>query len=347
MSSTPPQHVRRFWKLHVLGVLSAMILSACGSSSGASDDGDSGDGVTFAGVFCVCNANAYVAWKQGFFAEEGVEIDDFVTTAGGSDTFAALAGGDADFAISTLDAIMRGIATNIDVRGVATISPEFYALSVRSELEGEIQSVADLKGRKVSVSKVGSGSWGFLKNLLAEEGLTESDVEIVQLGGIDTTVAGLKRGTVDAAVTWEPGSTQGEEEGFSQILLDSLDPADHEVIYGSDASLSVILAVKDDLLEKDPELVSGAVRALNRANEWMAGHSAEEIAAVIESVAPGLDHDLLVTSVENTMATMPATAAVSEAAYTGSAGRLMDAQIIESVLPIEEVFDCEVGECAE
>ena len=350
MSATFPRRGRGL-KFVLLGLVSAMILSACAGASerepGSTADTGSGKGVTVAGVFCVCFANAYVAWKQGFFEEEGVKIDEFVMTAAGSDTFAALAGGDADFGLSGLDAIMRGIETNIDVRAVATVSPEFYALSVRKESADEIQDVTDLEGRKVSVSKIGAGSWAFLKLLLEEEGMSEQDVEVVQLGGIDTTMAGLKRGTVDAAITWEPGSSQGLTEGFSEILVNSLDPADHNAIYGSDASISMTLAVKGQTIDENPDMVKGAVAALDKANAWMASHSAEEIADVLESVTSGLDRELLVASIENTMATMPETVAVSEQAYVDSAERLKGADIVKSVPPVEDVFDCDVAECAE
>lgn len=331
----------------MVGLVSAFILSACANVPGDSSDENSGDGVTVAGVFCVCFANAYVAWKQGFFEDEGVPIDKFITTAAGSDTFSALAGGDADFGLSGLDAIMRGRETGVDVRGVATMSPEFYALSVRDEVSGEVQSAADLEGRNVSVSSIGSGSWAFLKLLLEKEGMSEQDVKVVQLGGIDTTMAGLNRGTVDAAITWEPGTSQGEVEGFAQVLVNSLDPADHESIYGSDASISMTLGVTQQTIDEDPELVQGAVRALDKANAWMASHSAEEIADVIEPVASGLDRELLVAAVEDTMATMPANVAVSDAAYQTSAERLNDAEIVKSVPPVEDVFDCEIAQCVE
>ncbi|MGH3585961.1 MAG: ABC transporter substrate-binding protein [Pseudonocardia sp.] len=326
-----------------------MVLSACASVPGskAESGSDSGKGVTVAGVFCVCFANAYVAWKNGYFEEAGVKIDEFVMTKGGSDTFAAVAGGDAEFGLSGLDAVMRGLETGIDVRSVATVSPEFYALSVSNDAAAEIKGPADLEGRKVSVSKIGSASWAFLKLLLDEVDLSEKDVEVVQLGGIDTTMAGLKRGTVDAAITWEPGTSQGEKEQFAQIVVNSLDPADHQAIYGSDASISMTLAATSGFIESSPETVSGAVRALDKANAWMASHSAEEIADVIEPMAEGLDRELLVASIEDTVATLPETADASAAAYQDSAERLKDAGIVKSVPPMDEVFDCEIAKCVE
>lgn len=346
MFTRSPASKRRL-SLLIAALVGVLGLSSCAKAPGAGGSGNKEDGYTFAGVFCVCFANAYVAWKEGFFEEEGVPVKDFVMTAGGSDTFAALAGGDADFGLSGLDAIMRGIETGVDVRSVATISPEFYSLAVRSDEAGEIRDVSDLKGKKISVSKVGSSSWAFLRLLLEEQGMTEDDVEVVQLGGIDTTMSGLTAGTVDAAVVWEPGTAQGEADGSAKVLLSALDPSDHKAIYGDDASISMTLGTTQALIDKDPEVVEGAVTALNRANEWMHQHTAEEIAAVLAPLSEGLDHDILVKAVEATMQTMPETVDVSEAAYAASAERLKDAEIVTDVPSADTVFDCEVGGCTE
>jgi NitT/TauT family transport system substrate-binding protein len=336
---------KRRLPLMIAGLVAAVGLSACASPPGERASGAESRGYRFAGVFCVCFANAYVAWKEGFFEKEGVPVDDFVMTAGGADTFAALAGGDADFGLSGLDAIMRGIEKKIDVRAVATVSPEFYQLTVRQQEAGNINSVADLKGKKVSVSKVGSASWAFLKLLLEEKGMKESDVQIVPLGSIDTTMIGLKAGKVDAAVTWEPGSSQGATDGSAKVLLSALVPADHQAIYGLDSSISMTLGVTRGLIDSNPKVVHGAVRALDRANEWMHEHSAAQVADVIAPLAKGLDRDILVRAVEHTMATMPQSVAVSNQAYLASADRLKAAGIVEAVPAIEAVFDCKVGEC--
>lgn len=345
--STKSAARKRRLSLMIAGLAMAMAvtLSACTSLPGKRASGSEGDGYRFAGVFCVCFSNAYVAWKEGFFEEEGVKVDDFVMTAGGSDTFAALAGGDADFGLSGLDAIMRGIETGIDVRGVATVSPEFYSLAVDADEADGVQSVADLKGKRISVSKVGSASWAFLKLLLEKEGMTEKDVEIVPLGSINTTMTGLKSGKVDAAVIWEPGTAQGVADGSAKVVVSALDTADHQAIYGSKSSISMTLGVTQNFIDENPAVVEGAVRALDKANKWMHQHTPAEIADVIAPLAKGLDHDTLVAAVEATMATMPKTVAVSEKAYTASAERLKGAEIIENVPAVDTVFDCKVGEC--
>lgn len=330
------------------GLVASVGLSACAAHphTGASG-GNAKDGYTFAGVFCVCFANAYVAWKEGFFEEEGVPVKDFVMTAGGSDTFAALAGGNADFALSGLDAIMRGQESGLDVRSVATISPEFYSLAVSEANAESIQDVGSLEGKKVAISKPGSASYAFLKLLLDEAGMSDKDVTMVPLGGIDTTLTGLQAGRVDAAVVWEPGTAQVEADHSAEVLVSSLDPQDHATIYGSDKSISMTLAVTQKTIDADADAVQGAVAALDRADAWMHQHSAEEIAEVLAPLAQGLDEATLVASIENTLKTFPTDSSISEAAYLDSAERLKAAGIVATVPPVEDVFDCEVGTCSQ
>jgi ABC-type nitrate/sulfonate/bicarbonate transport system substrate-binding protein len=340
---------RRSWiAMLCLGVALALTVSACADRSGSSSEGSSKNGpVTMAGVFCVCFANAYVAYEKGFFKDNGVNVKNLVTTKAGADTFQALAGGDAQLALNGLDAILRGQEQGIDVVSIGTVSPDFYALSVRAKDGAAINSPADLKGKKVSVSKIGSASWAFLQQLLKSAGLSDSDVKIVQLGGIDTTMAGLKSGTVDAAVTWEPGTSQGVDQGFAKVVLNSLVPADHAKLFGSEESISMTLATTKSFIKSQPETVKGAIKALDQADEWIASHTPDEVADVIAPLATGLDRGILAASIKSTMQTLPKSSAVSTAAYEDSARLLQETKIISKVPDVKTAFDCDIAECTE
>jgi NitT/TauT family transport system substrate-binding protein len=332
----------------------ALGVAACGESlreeqGGGSEAGQAENGarpIKIAGVFCVCFVGPYVAWKKGFFEKEGVPVDQYIATKGGSDTFTAVASGDVDFGLSGLDAIIRGREKGLKVRSLATVSPEFYAITVREDLAGEIRTPADLKGKKVAISKIGSASWAFLQFATRQAGLEEGDVEILQLGGIDTIVAGLKSGRVDAAVTWEPGTAQAEDMGIGAPIINALRPEDHQKLFGAPSSIAMTLAVRDDMVEKNPDTIKRAVRALDQAYAWIHAHSPEEVADAIEPLASGVDRKVLVAAVEDTLATMPKSTAISEEAFTKSATVLKEAGVIEEIPPLEEPFSCDFAECA-
>jgi NitT/TauT family transport system substrate-binding protein len=327
-------------------------VAACGTSlrdeGGKQAEEHAGSGprpIKLASVFCVCFIGPYVAMREGFFEREGVPVKQYVATKGGADTFQALAGGDVDFAISGLDAIIRGQSKGLKVRSVAAVYPEFYALTVRKGLQGKVRSIADLKGRTVAISKVGSASWAFLQFVTRGAGLKEGDVKMLQLGGIDTIVAGLKAGKVDAAVTWQPGTAQVQDTGIGKVLVDVLRPADHRRLLGSPSSLGMTLAVRDELIEKNPEVVQRAVKALNDADAWIRRHSAREVADSIAPLAPGVDRKVLTDAVRASMPMLPRTTAIRESAFRSSAQVLKDAGVIEKVPPTNETFSCQFATC--
>jgi NitT/TauT family transport system substrate-binding protein len=328
-----------------LAVVIAVVMAACGDKPQESGEGPRP--IKLAGVFCLCHMGPYVAWKKGFFEKEGVPVDDYVFTQAGADTFQALASGDVDFGVSGIDAIIRGRQEGVKVRSVADVYPDFYALSVREDLAGEIRSPADLKGRRVGVSKIGSASWAFLQGITRREGLAEDDVEVLQLGEINTIVAGLKSRKADAAITWEPGTTQMEEQGIGTALFNALNPADHQKLLGSPTSISMTLAVRDQLIEENPEVVERAVRALDEASKWIKQATPEEVADLIAPLATGIDREVLVKAVTASIPAQPDSTAVSRKAYELSTKELQSAGVIEEVPDLEEAFSCKFAECVE
>jgi NitT/TauT family transport system substrate-binding protein len=354
-STTMRRGARGPWKaaaVMAVAMVCALGVAACGES--LRDQGSqqakeqAGQGprpIKLAGVFCVCFIGPYVAMEQGFFKQEGVPVKQYIATKGGSDTFQALASGDVDFALSGLDAIIRGQSKGLKVRSVASVYPEFYALTVRKGMEGKIRSIQDLKGRKVAISKIGSASWAFLQFVTRGAGLKEGDVEMLQLGGIDTIVAGLKSSKVDAAVTWEPGTAQVADQGIGSVLVNVQRPADHKKLLGGPTSMGMTLAVRDELIQQNPDLIRRAVRALDKADAWIKAHSAEQVADAIAPLAPGIDRKVLVDSTRSSMQALPESSAIRESAYRQSATVLKNAGVIDTIPPREETFSCQFAKC--
>jgi NitT/TauT family transport system substrate-binding protein len=340
----------RGWRVRA-GVACAVValgLAGCADKPGEGAGKNAGSGprpIKLAGVFCLCHLGPYVAWKQGFFEKEGVPVEKYIFPSGGADTFQALASGDVDFGVSGLDAIIRGREKGVKVRSVASVYPEFYAIAVRKDRAGDIKTVADLKGRRVGISKVGSASWAFLEYAVAKAGLGKDDVQVLPLGAIDTIVAGLKTGTVDAAVVWEPGISQIEDMGIGTDIVDVLRPEDHRRLLGSASSMSMTLAASDELIDKNPVLVQRVVKALDEADAWIKGHSAEQVADVIAPLAQGIDRRVLVEAVKASIPAQPRSTAISRSAYQSSASVLSSAGVIDKVPPLEEPISCRFTKC--
>jgi NitT/TauT family transport system substrate-binding protein len=103
-----------------------------------------------------------------------------------------------------------------------------YVLAVDNSKGGDgvvankdITSIADLKGKKVAFEQ-GSVSQFFLNALLKDAGMTEADIEPVNMAATDAGVAFAAK-QVDAAVTWEPALSQGAKSEHGHMLLTSAD----------------------------------------------------------------------------------------------------------------------------
>jgi len=148
----------------------------------------------------------WVAWEvaieKNWFREAGVEVEfewfDYVASM---DAFAA---GKLDaVAMTNGDTLVTG-ATG--ARGVMIIVNDYSNGNDMIVAAPGITSVSELKGKKVGV-EVGFVSHLMLLNALEAAGLTESDVELVNVPTNETPQV-LASGDVDAIVAWQPSSGQ-------------------------------------------------------------------------------------------------------------------------------------------
>ncbi|RPI61148.1 MAG: ABC transporter substrate-binding protein [Lysobacterales bacterium] len=116
--------------------------------------------------------------------------------------------GEADLATNAETQLLRESVTNPDLRIIMTVTESFYRLVARRS--AGIETLADLRGKRVMVPRLTSANY-FLVAMLRTVGLTEADVELVNLlpaegeqTGMDQMSDALARGDVDVISIWEP-----------------------------------------------------------------------------------------------------------------------------------------------
>src|SRR3546814_7124692 len=97
-------------------------------------------------------AGYYAAVEQGFFEEEGLEVE-IIPSGGDIVPQDALANGDVDFAIAWVPKVLGSIEAGANLTDIAQIFQRSGTLQV-SWADSGIDSVADFEGKKI-------GSWGF------------------------------------------------------------------------------------------------------------------------------------------------------------------------------------------
>lgn len=209
----------------------------------------------FSGVSPVF-ANLFMADKNGYFADEGLDVT-VKTFQAGQAAGEAYRSGAAQYLV-TCDQPMIITASGGDSVILTHISKSNELVFIMAG--DEVSKAADLKGKKVGLFRK-SASEFLLSRYLETDGLTLDDVEMVHLSPFDQ-VSAIVRGDVDAMSVWRPFDLK--VMGLSE---------DHSVVTDSRqlgyAMYCGLLVNRAYLESADPEEVQKFLRALKRASDWL------------------------------------------------------------------------------
>jgi NitT/TauT family transport system substrate-binding protein len=145
-----------------------------------------------------------VAQAKGFFKEEGANVGQILSSAGGGTTLRNMLAGDAPYAEVNPNAVIQAIQQGADIKiisdNVLTVAEFVWAVKPDSP----IKSVKDLKGKKFGYTNPRSTSQALAAMILATAGLKPEDADMVKTGGFGEGVAALDIGAVDITPVPEP-----------------------------------------------------------------------------------------------------------------------------------------------
>ena len=193
-------------------------------------------------------ASSLIPGERGYFKQEGLEVDLIVIRSAPS--VLALAAKEVDF-ITLGGGGLIGILRGLPLRVVfAPLRRPLYALYARPE----IRSIAELDGKKVGVSSIGSGPDLLLRDIMKKRMADGGKkVTILAVGGGGERFVALKTGVVDAAVLATPFTLTAKQDGYRE-LFSFINERDY-------ADIPVATFTREDLLQSNPALVERFVRA--------------------------------------------------------------------------------------
>ncbi len=151
--------------------------------------------------------------EQGFFRKQGIDLQ-LLPGAGGGDAIRNLLSGQADLAFTDPGSLFAALDKGEKLRVIYDIYPQnvFNVVSLKSS---GITRPADLKGKKVGVYSLSSGTRQNLQLLLAQAGLKESDITLVVTGLLN--FAPLMQGQVDATAATDTGLAVARHRGLKDV----------------------------------------------------------------------------------------------------------------------------------
>jgi NitT/TauT family transport system substrate-binding protein len=212
----------------------------------------------------------YLAQDLGYFKEEGVDVK-LTTIEEKSLQMAAVMSGKVAAALGTVDEFLLYMNKDVCLRYVLALDESSGGDGVIASRD--IDSIADLKGKQVAFNE-GSVSQFWFNVLLKQQGMTQGDVEMVNMTA-DDAAAAFMAGRVPAAVTWEPHLTEARNNPQGHVLVDSS---------STPGVITDVVAVLCDTAEKRGEEIKAVVRAWNRAVEYWKTHPEESNAIMAKGV---------------------------------------------------------------
>jgi ABC-type nitrate/sulfonate/bicarbonate transport system substrate-binding protein len=230
----------------------------------------------------------YVATQKGFFAAEDLDVEINFAQSGPA-VAQQLTGGAFDVALSigndnAIHAIDKGAPLAL-IRIVGNTAP--YALIAKPELK----TIADLKGKTISVGQTNDVTTVYFERMAAANGLQRGDYDELVAGVAASRYAALKAGVADAAFVLPPLNFQANAAGYVTLGFS----AD----YVKDLPFTGMLVRKAWAAANAP-LAKRLLAATDKSIAWLADatHRGEAIDILVNAAHArpedaGLSYDLL------------------------------------------------------
>ena len=278
-------------------LLVALMLSAAVCACASKEEGAAGENlpektkvVLNEVAHSIFYAPMYVAIEEGYFQEEGIDLE-LVTGFGADKTMTAVLSDSADIGFMGSEASIYTYnegATDHVVNFAQLTQRAGNFLVARQEMPDFTWD--DLKGTDVLGGRKGGMPQMVFEYILKQNGIDPAkDVAIDQSIDFGSTAAAFAEGQADFTVEFEPGATSLEQEGKGYVVA-SLGTDSGYVPYTA-------FSAKQSYLDENPDVIQGFTNALQKGMDFVQAHTPEEIAAVIEPQFKETDLDTITTIV--------------------------------------------------
>lgn len=276
-------------------LFSAVLITGCGQNNneGQNESGSGSESEALKEVSVVLdwtpNTNhtgLYAAKENGYFEEEGLDVEIIMPGEAGADSI--VASGQADFGVGYQEGVTQARVQDVPLVSIAAVI-QHNTSGFASPADKNIETPKDFEGKTY-------GGWGspveeaVMASIMQQENADVSEVDIVNMGDSDFFTA-VQR---DIDFAWIYYGWTGIEA--------ELRNEDINMIYLTDYSEKLdyytpVLTTNEDLIEEDPETVKAFLAAASKGYNFSIDNP-EEAAQILIDAAPDLDEDLVKKSQE-------------------------------------------------
>lgn len=213
----------------ILALLTAMCmmlaLAGCGGSEAPSKAPKEKIKVSLGMLRLTSSAPLFIAMDKGFFTDEGIEIDAQWFDAA-HPIAVATASSKVNVGATGITASLYNMAANGQKLGIVADKGREQkgysssALLVTTDnFNNGVQSLKDLKGKRIGITQKGSTFHYMLGRMLETQGMSLDDVEIVPLNKLSAVMAALESKQIDGCILNEPNITKVQKAGYGKLVV--------------------------------------------------------------------------------------------------------------------------------
>jgi NitT/TauT family transport system substrate-binding protein len=198
----------------------------------------------------------WVAYEKGYFRKYGLDAHlEFIT--GSNQTIAAMMAGKVDFTNAGGGAVVDADLAGGDAVMIGSTVP-FFLMSMYSQ--PEIQSVKDLKGKRIAVTTLGTATDFARRIILQKAGLNpERDTIPLQTKGPAEVLQALVSKNAEAGLVVPPLTLVARRNGLKELV---------DLIGAKVPYIQTSVATSRHLIQKDPALAQDFLKAIIEANAF-------------------------------------------------------------------------------
>lgn len=319
------------------------LLSGCGSKGtdqpSQSNSGDQASGgektkVVISEFRALGWLPAHVAYQNGYFAEEGLDVE-FAVYGDGPVAFQGMHAGDSQFCLLSVEPVMRAYEEGLESTFIAAVQNTRLYAFVGSK---DITDVKQLKGKSIFAGAPGSAPYSFVSNILKNAGLNpESDVTFVNMQ-YGASMAALAQGTIAASYMNVDNRIEFEKID-GNVLVDTIDMETRKEVFGSELFEGEIITTTKKFAEENPETVQKFVNAIVKGAKWIQEHSDKEAAELVSPLFEGTPVDTLAKKISIFKQAYSPDAVISKEGYAAVEKFAIGTGIIKQPIGYENIVD--------
>ena len=306
-------------------VMAALFLISCGKKpeSSATNNGLTKVRVGYIGL--TCEAPIYTAVEKGFFKEEGLDVS--LVKCEWANYKDVLALGGFDITHHLIMYFLKPVEQGLDVKFTGGIHRG--CLRVQAAPNGPIQSIKDLKGKRIGIPGMGTPPFIFANRVLGANGIDPGkDITWLVFPAGELGLA-LDKGEVDAVADSEPiGSLLVAQGKVRNIADQAQDPP-----YKDEYCCAVLANGK--FAANNPKATAAATRALLKGAKWVEANPAAAARMAVEKKYLASNPELNTVAISH-LRYVPSVSG-AEAAVKSASAEMKRAGMLSASTDVEEL----------